>query len=179
MMKKVLTTSLVVILSALYSFAAYAEFATGTDDDGVFYFPQEMAEWCSINFKDKIDYATIEACFAKISDDIKASNETDAAQAKKRLGNLRKEVWVNAFILSHEIKQKYANEKIEEKAEDITDKAGMDGRTQTSGNSEIEKFILDQYYDLRRLEAATLEMMVYKTLSTNSDVFETKDEAKQ
>ena len=171
-MKKRILTFLFIL-----SFACTAnafDFSIGTDDKGLYRFPQEMAEWCGLNFDKTPDFGLIGNCFAKICSDCYDSNATEAAAAKKRLEKLRKEAWINAFILSVELKQKYANLTIEEKAEDLQEKGEDSMRTQNAGNSEIEKFLLNQQEDLIRLKAAVIELNVFSVLKDNCRIFVNK-----
>jgi len=177
MMRKIFFTCLICLGAFFHRGVFAADFVTGTDDAGVFYFPQIMAEWCSLNFEDEMTYGRLEDCFSKIAKDMNDPNSTESAAAKQQYQELKKEVWMNAFLLSLEIKQKYANLKIAEKAEEITEKAGGEGRTQDSGNAEIKKFILQQQEDLKRLREALIDLEVYSVLEQHSDIFEKSEES--
>lgn len=171
-MKKSALTFLFVSIFACS--ASSLDFSTGTDDSGLYRFPQEMAEWCGLNFDKAPDFGVIGDCFVKICSDYYASDATEAAAARKRLEKLRKEAWINAFILSVELKQKYANLKIEEKGEDLQEKGEDSVRTQNAGNAEIEKFLLNQQQDLIRLKGAVIELETFSNLKSNCRVFVNK-----
>ena len=176
MMKNVLKTFLLILLLSAFCGKARAEFVTGTDDDGVFYFPQEMAEWCSLGVKSNRSYADLSNCLSKMCSDMNASDETAANDAKIRYENMVKELWVNAFILTVEIKQKYANAKLEDKAEDITVDAADSERSQNTGNSEIKKFLQGMQHDAERLREAAFDLKAYRVVSDHCDVFIQKEE---
>lgn len=171
-MKKGALTFLFVLSFAWYAQAV--DFSTGTDDNGLYRFPQEMAEWCGLNFDKEPNFGVIGECFAKICSDCYASDATEAAAARKRLQKVRKEAWINAFILSVELKQKYANLKIEEKGEELQENGEDSVRTQNAGNAEIEKFLLNQQRDLIRLKAAMIELNTFSSLIGHCQVFVSK-----
>ncbi|HCU58985.1 MAG TPA: hypothetical protein DIC64_03290, partial [Alphaproteobacteria bacterium] len=155
------------------------KFAVGVDDNGVFHYPERMARWCSLDVKDEKNKDVLEGCLSKICSDMNASNETDANDAKMYYENMMKEVWVNAFILTVEIKQKYANTKLEDKASDITEKAAGERTTQTTGNSEIDKFLKRMKYDAERLREVVFELQAYRVVSDFCDVFIQKEQGEK
>jgi len=168
---------LMIVFSYAAVFSARAEFTTGTNDDGVYYFPQRMAEWCSMNFNSNLSEATIKDCFNKICSEMASKNYEVATKAKQNFRKMKMESVVNAFITAHEANKKYANSKEEDKAAETNDKAAESERTQTSGNAEIKKNLLQQETMLNLLKATQMELDVMDALENHCAIFVVKGDA--
>ncbi|MBR2299133.1 MAG: hypothetical protein IJ870_00985 [Alphaproteobacteria bacterium] len=172
-MNKALKVFLVLLSGIFFSGSVRAEFATGTDDNGVFHFPQEMASWCSLNFSnDKAyTYGDVEKCFKQMCNDMNSPKATEAAKAKRRFEEVMKEIWINAFIISVEIKQKYANTKLEDEAFETNEEAGGQVRNQTTGNGYATEILHTMSHDLKRLRGAAFDLKAYRTMGNYCDIF--------
>ena len=177
-MKKVLFGFLLCLTAGFYVLPARAV-NTGTDDDGVFYFPDAMADWCSLNFKDGSSEAKLQECFSKICSDYTSKDYDVKVPAKKRFNDMKLESIVNAFITAHEAKKQYANDNKEDKADKTNTDAAQGGRTVKAGNSDIEKTLQMQAHTIDMLKAVLIELKALEFLQDNCASFVMKKEAQE
>jgi len=167
---------LVSVLTAIvFAFDARAEFTTGTDDDGNFYFSQIMSEWCSLNFDSNPSVADMKDCFNKIGAAYHAHNETEAAEARRKFQKMKMDTNIQAFIAVQEILNKFANDKTEEKAENISLEGDDNFRTIVSANGEISNKNLHMGEEINALKEIMMETRSLMNFENNSEKF-AKDE---
>lgn len=158
---------------------AKAGFATGTDDEANYYFPQTMAEWCSINYDSKPSTQAIEDCLKKIGTEYNSANDEKAAKAQRKFKKMKMEALINAFITAHEAKKKFANDKAEEVAEEINIEGEENNhRTQTSGNGEINKKEMEMDNQVSLLRDVIEELDALDSMESHNDKFVTEEEKK-
>jgi len=178
-MKRFCLCFISVLMCGMCAFDTHAEFRTGTDDEGNFYFPQRMAEWCSLNFDSDITEKVMADCLAKIAGDYHAAKDEEARKARIKFRKMKMESAINAFITAHEAKKKFANDKEEDKVEQINTDDADSVRTLASGNSEINKKIMDQENWISMLRMSLSEMDAMNTLENHGEAFVKKDDNKQ
>lgn len=149
------------------SYAAMtSSFKTGTDNDGNYYFPDELALWCGINYDDDIDDEKILECFQSICRDLNAKDEQEAKENKDRFGVLVGQALSHNFSAAVSIKDKAASSKVVDDVQDTLKKSGDDMRTQVSGNGEVSSANVSMSKDELLLEAGKLEIMTIEALET-------------
>ena len=175
-MKKFVAFIFVLFLSAVVPLQSSAErFTSGTSDDDVYYFPQELSEWCELDCKDKITETVIENCLIKICSDYDAADFTKKRVNKERFQKLLLQVWARAMVFSIEAKKKYANDEKFDKAENLLDTGGTDVRTQMSANTEIGQDVSVMKIDLNQLKQALAELHFFSLLDTNCKYFSAEE----
>ena len=117
-------------------FAAEAKFATGTDDDANYYFPDTFALWTGINFDDKVDEEKMEKVISTICSDLNSSDDTTKAEYVNQYNKLLAEARAHAEAYSA------AAVKESESTKTIEDLENMQGKLdsmldQMSGSGEI------------------------------------------
>lgn len=154
-------------------------FKTGTDNDGNYYFPQRMAEWCSLNFDDNITEQVMEDCMTKIASEYYAAKDDVARQARIRFRKMKMEAVINAFITAHNAKKQFANDKEEDAVEQINTDDADSERTMTSGNAEINKKLMAQMGQIDLLRFSLAELDNLNTIENDGEVFLRKGEREQ
>ena len=160
--------------------AAFSTFAVplGTDDDNVYYFPQEMAEWCSLTFSEEFTEQDLQKCFEVICSDYANSDFTVAQAAKRRYAQIKKEALINAFLAAFESKKAYVNSKQEDRSSGVQNKSGESERSAISGDMDIEKEAQHQKHELNRLKGVLSELRVILQVEHFCPLFATKQGAK-
>ena len=154
-------------------------FKTGTDNEGNFYFPQRMAEWCSLNFDDDITEQVMEECFEKIASEYYAAEDDVARQARTRFRKMKMEAVINAFINAHNAKKRFANDKEEDAVEQINTDDADSERTMTSGNAEINKKLMEQMGQIDLLRFSLAELDNLNTIENDGEIFVRKGKREQ
>ena len=158
------------------SFGARAGFSTGTDENGTYYFPQTMAEWCSLNYDADISEQTIKECFEKIAGEYYNRREPVAREAKKRFRKMKMEAVIHAFKTALDAKKAFANEKAEDATEKINTDAADSERTMASGNAETNRKLMEQENWIDALRGCLAEIDNLNTMENNGEVFVKEDE---
>ncbi len=144
--------------------AAKESFYTGTDDDGNYYFPDELANWCSLNHTDKFDQEAAMKCIEQICADMNISDAAEAKIYQDKYQKLLGESLAHNFALSVSVKHEAASSEATDNVADILGKAGDSLRTQTAGNGEISATELGQTKNILLIESGSLERQVLQDI---------------
>ncbi len=157
-----------------YTPMGYADMGvkTGTDKEGNYFFPDELAWWCNINYDDKIDEEKALECFHKICDDLNAKDATEAKKNKDRFGILLGQSLAHNFAAAVSIKDKAASSKVVDDVHDTLGKSGDDLRTQVSGNGEVTDAQLLMTKDTLLIEAGKQEVTIIEAIETYCRYYE-------
>lgn len=153
-----------------------AQYAMGTDNDGVYYFPQHMAEWCSLDYKDGAKADKLRECFSTICTAYTSFNPGIKLDARWKFGEMKLEAIVNAFIAALDAKKQYANDSKEDKAEDNNAKATDGGREVNAGVADIDKILQMQAHTIDMLKTVKIELEALDMLQDNCEAFVIKKE---
>ncbi len=135
-------------------------FKTGTDEDGNFYFADGLANWCQINYDDRISEDTFEKCFNTICGELNAEVEEDRNEAKKKYQNVLAETIPSIFNKANAIKNKAGSSTVDGDMDDLKLKAGDSTRANIAIEIENASIDLDAARDQLQLALGDLELSI-------------------
>lgn len=145
------------------SFAEESQsFKTGTDDNGNYYFSDELAKWCDINFDDDFSESVAEGCIIKICQDYNRSNASEAAEQRARFSVIELDSLKYNMAFAMKMKQKYASDKVADDTEKTLGSSQDTEMDQLSGLGNLDGLYIEQARDANLMKAGELEMAVYE-----------------
>ncbi len=135
-------------------------FKTGTDDNGNFYFADGLANWCQINYDDRISEDTFEKCFNQICGELNADVEEDRNEAKKKYESILAETVPSIFNKANSIKNKAGASTVDDDIGDLSNKAGDSTRSKIAIEIENAAIDLDMARDNLQLAIGNLELSI-------------------
>ena len=135
-------------------------FKTGTDENGNFYFADGLANWCQINYDDRISEDTFEKCFNTICGELNAEVEEDRNEAKKKYQNVLAETVPSIFNKANAIKNKAGSSTVDGDMDDLKLKAGDSTRANVAIEIENASIDLDAARDQLQLALGDLELSI-------------------
>ncbi len=142
---------------------AFAEFTTGTNDDGDYYFSDTLSQWCGINYTDMVDEEVAIDCFKTICAGLNEKEATKAKENRDRYGQVIGETIAHNFSAAVKVKDKAASSKVTDGVNEALKVSGGDLRTQVSGNGEVSSAGISMAKDGVLLQAGSLEVLMIST----------------
>ena len=142
---------------------AFAEFTTGTNDEGDYYFSDTLSQWCGINYTDMVDEEVAINCFKTICAGLNEKEATKAKENRDRFGEVIGETIAHNFSAAVRVKDKAASSKVTDGVNEALKVSGGDLRTQVSGNGEVSSAGASMVKDGDLLQAGSLEVLMIST----------------
>ncbi|MBR6409633.1 MAG: hypothetical protein IKS23_05305 [Alphaproteobacteria bacterium] len=142
---------------------AFAEFTTGTNDYGDYYFSDTLSQWCGINYTDMVDEEVAINCFKTICAGLNEKEATKAKEYRDRYGQVIGETISHNFSAAVKVKDKAASSKVTDAVNEALKVSGGDLRTQVSGNGEVSSAETSMAKDGVLIQAGSLEVLTITT----------------
>lgn len=110
---------------------------SGTDDDGNFYFSDELANWCDLDITKGIKTEDFNLCICTICEDINAAEESERQHNLNRYAKVRGETLAGTYVNLIRYKKNAASFEVNDRVDEVKDNSNDNEQAQMSGLAEI------------------------------------------